>query len=87
MSKLLDYSRLFGRGFLMVFLVSANTYFISHFDLLAAGGVGMVISVIWFGNARTAGRSRLPGASFVYGAGAGVGTMVGMSLARFVLGV
>lgn len=85
--KLKEYGRLFARGFLMVFLVSANTYFISHFDLVAAGVVGTTISVIWFSNARTAGRSELPGAAIVYGLGAGVGTMVGMSVAKTVLGV
>lgn len=84
--KTLNYLKLFLRGFGMVMLVAANTYQISHFHLAGAGSIGMAISVLWFYNAKKAAHSELRWAGFVYGAGAGAGTMVGMELAAILWG-
>jgi hypothetical protein len=82
----LDYFRLFLRGFSMVVLVSANVYQSAHLHVGGAGVLGTAISVIWFYNARTAAHSNLPYAGWVYGAGAGVGTMTGLEVMSLLWG-
>lgn len=70
----------------MVLMVSANTYQIAHSHVLGAGSIGMAISVVWFLNARKAAHSELSGACWVYGLGAGLGTMTGMKVAMALWG-
>lgn len=79
-----DYLRIFGRGFLIVFLTSTNVYQVSHRHFSGAFVVGVLISVVWWSNARTSGRSDLPGAGLCYGLGAGTGTIAGMALATLL---
>ena len=78
--RFLAYARLFGGGFLITFLVSSNTYQIAHSHVLAVGGFGFAISLLWFYNAKGAATSALPGASVVYALGAAVGNMVGTAV-------
>lgn len=78
-----EYARVFLRGWLLVSLVAANTWQIAHERDLAAIG-GFLISVVWWYNARNAGRSSLPGAGLAYGLGAAAGTLTGLHVARWL---
>lgn len=59
-------------------LITANTYQVAHGHLLGVFVVGCAISWLWWWNAGHAGRStdRLDG--LVYGAGAGLGSVLGV---------
>lgn len=74
------YVNLFLRALVMVSLVSLNTVQIAHGRLLAAVGIGGLISFVWFMNAGEAGRTTLPKvpAALAYAAGAMAGTLLGM---------
>ena len=65
-------------------LITANTYQVAHGHLVGVFCVGCAISWVWWANAGHAGRStdRLDG--IVYGLGAGVGSVVGLWLSRWV---
>jgi len=67
-----------------VSLISLNTYQIAHDHLPGAFVVGCLISWLWWANAGHAGRStsRLDGV--VYGLGAGVGSVTGLLLSRWL---
>lgn len=77
---------MFCRALVMVTLVSTNTYQIAHGHLTSAGAVSMAISVLWFYNARKAAHSPLPYAGWVYGFGAGVGTLLAVWAAPIIWG-
>jgi len=79
-------ARIVGQGWLIVSLVSANTYQIAHAHYLGAAMVGGMISLVWYINARTAGRSTLRWGPLLYAAGAAVGTLTGMLIAQGVYG-
>ena len=76
-----EYARIFWRGFLIVLLTSTNVYQVSHRHYLGGFIVGVLISVVWWGNARSSSRSDLPCAGLCYGLGAGAGTLAGMVIA------
>lgn len=78
------YASLFGRAFLQVALVSLNVSQIAAGNFGGAFFVGAAISWVWFQNARSAAHVELPGAALVYAAGAGIGTVTGMFLSRFL---
>jgi hypothetical protein len=78
--EIVGYLTLFARGFLLVFLVSTNTYQIAHQHFIGATLVGFMISLTWFYNARKAARSDLWGAGVVYALGAAAGTLIGLTL-------
>lgn len=78
------YASLFGRAFLQVALVALNVSQIAKGNYGGAFLVGGAISWIWFKNARSAAHVELPGAALVYAAGAGVGTVMGIFLSRFL---
>lgn len=80
----MGYFKIFGRGFLIVMLVAANTVQIARGDLEGGFVFGFLISFVWWHNSRTASRSDLPGAGFVYALGAGCGTVAGTLLGRIV---
>ena len=80
------YLRIFCRGFLIVFLTATNVYQVAHQHLFGGFVVGVLISVVWWGNARTSGRSDLPGAGLCYGLGAGAGTLAGMLISTLFYG-
>ena len=71
------------RAYVMVALVACNTIQVAHGRWLGAFCVGALISILWYWNAGTAGKSDLPRlpASLCYGLGAGLGTLTGMWLA------
>ena len=78
------YASLFGRAFLQVALVALNVSQIAKGNYGGALVVGGAISFLWFRNARSAAHVELPGAALVYAAGAGIGTVTGMFLSRFL---
>jgi len=82
MTTVREYLTLFGRAFLQVSLVAANVVQIAKGQYVGMFVVGAAISYLWFGNARSAGRSELPGAAWVYAVGAGCGTVAGAVLSR-----
>jgi hypothetical protein len=79
-----EYLALFGRSFLQVSLVAANVVQIAKGQYVGMFVVGAAISFLWFGNARQAGRSELPGAAVIYALGAGMGTVTGAILSRYL---
>lgn len=80
-NTLTAYLRIFTRGFVIVFLTATNVYQVSHQHYGGGFIVGVLISVVWWGNARTSSRSELPAAGLCYGLGAGAGTLAGMLMA------
>lgn len=76
------YASLFGRAFLQVSLVALNVAQIAKGNYGGAFLVGGAISWLWFGNAKTAGRSEVRFAAAVYTLGAAFGTVAGMALSR-----
>ena len=71
---------IFGRGCVLVCLVSLNTRLIADHRTGASVGVAMLISGVWWLNARASSRPLAPGgvAPLAYAVGAGVGTILGL---------
>ena len=80
------YAQVFGRGFLIVTLTSLNVFQVSHRHWIGGFCVGVLISVVWWSNARRSARSDLPLIGFCYGLGAGAGTVAGMVLSALLYG-
>ena len=77
----MTYLRTFGRGFILVALVSMNTRQVASGRYLGAFIVGGLISIVWWANS-SAKREQFTGAAALYGLGAAVGTVCGMWLGR-----
>ena len=75
---------LFCRGALQLIPVSASTVFVSRGKYGFAASASFVISVFWWFNAGSA--SSFVGLPYAvaYGAGAMTGTVIGMSVARWI---
>lgn len=73
---------LFLRGFVIVALTAANVVQVSRGHYSGALIVGFLISWTWYANAHSAAHEKAPGARFAYSAGAALGTVAGMALAR-----
>lgn len=69
--------KIFLSATLQIFLVSVNTYLISHSYILEAGIVGFLLSLVWSYNIRKIVISSTP-ERLVYCLGAGVGTSLGV---------
>jgi hypothetical protein len=69
----------------MVSLVSANTVHLSTGHLGAAAAGGFFISILWWPTS-SKHREDVPYAGMAYGVGAGLGTLTGATLARFISG-
>lgn len=74
--------RIFLRGWLIVTLTSANVRQIAAGNYAHAFLVGYGISLVWWHNSRNAAKSDGKYAGWIYGLGAGVGTLTGMYLGR-----
>lgn len=77
------HSIIFATGFAQVFLVSANTYFISRTTWIGIAVCGFGISYLWTFNVRrvTIGtRSE----QFTYASGAMLGGLTGVLMAKFI---
>ncbi len=81
----MTYFWLFVRAFCQVTLVSANVHQIARGHFVGAFFVGSAVSCFWFFNARSAALSTGPVAAVAYTLGAGVGTVTGMAVSRFLL--
>jgi hypothetical protein len=75
------YLRTFGRGFILVALVSMNTRQVAGGRYLGAFIVGGLISAVWWSNS-SAKREQFTGAGALYAFGAACGTVLGMYLGR-----
>lgn len=75
--------RLFARGFLIVTVTAANVANIAHGEYPHALVGGFLISFIWWTNSRTASHSEARFGREAYAAGAALGTVCGMWLARY----
>lgn len=76
------YGSLFLRAFLQVSLVALNVSQIAKGNYVGGFVVGGAISLLWFTNARSAGREEVRGAAVAYALGASAGTVTGMFLSR-----
>jgi uncharacterized membrane protein YdjX (TVP38/TMEM64 family) len=73
-----ELAKLFGRAFVMVFLVSANTVQISQRQYAGAFLCGCLISLVWYLNVGKASHDQRWQAVLAYALGAGCGTVCGM---------
>lgn len=73
---------IFLRGFVIVTCVAWNTRHVAALEYGAAFLTGTILSLVWWGNSKTAASSEVRGARFAYALGAGVGTLFGMWLGR-----
>jgi hypothetical protein len=78
---------LFGRGWLQVALVAANTYQIAHALYVGAFIIGFGISMVWWFNAGSSGRSTDWRDGPFYALGAASGTVSGLLLTRWWYGL
>lgn len=84
--------RLAARAALQVLLVSANSVVLAGFQadgdvsrLALSGGLGFLISAVWWTNARAVSLDEIPRGRLWYAAGAGLGTISGAALAYCLL--
>lgn len=81
------YLALFARGWLQVSLVAFSTVAIARGDYPASAMSGFLISLVWFFNARAAGRDTARWEAAVsYALGATCGTLTGMVVGRWLAG-
>ncbi|MCR4374165.1 MAG: hypothetical protein NUW22_04890 [Acidobacteria bacterium] len=73
-----DYSRLFGRAFLLVALVAWNVRNVAQGEFGLAFLTGTLVSWVWWANSRSAAHSDARYARHVYALGAGLGTVFGV---------
>lgn len=76
--------RLFVTAYLQVFLVGANTFFISRLYWLGIAGASFGISFLWAVNVRKISASTLM-ERIVYSTGACLGAMSGVFLSKMIL--
>lgn len=72
------YAIVWSRAFSIVTCTACNVVNVSHGRVVLAFLTGGILSAIWWGNSRTASRSELAGAQWVYAFGAACGTAAGM---------
>lgn len=76
----------FARGLGYVALQAANVALIASGRIAAASAASVVISAVWWTNAHHASVDGDPWLRWCYGAGAGVGTVIGILFARLLGG-
>ena len=69
----------------MTTMVAANTVYLATNALGQAATLSLLISMLWWSNS-SAKREDLPYAGMAYGIGAGLGTLTGATLARYLGG-
>ena len=74
---------LFFAGFLQVFLVACNTYFIAHRNLYGAAIAGFLISFVWSGNVKKVALGTMQD-RVKYSLGAGTGSLLGLFLSDLI---
>lgn len=75
---------IFLRACTQVTLVAWNVTNVARGDYGMAALSGFAISWVWWANSRTAALSEAPYGRVVYAAGAGVGTVLGMVIGRWL---
>lgn len=83
MQRLTAHKGLFLTGFVQVLLVGVNTWQIAHEKWAGAFIVGFLISYVWSWNVKKVAFGSHT-ARIVYALGAGLGTLVGLGLARWI---
>jgi hypothetical protein len=82
--KIMDRLKLFSTGFIQVFFVAVNTYFISRQFFLGVFICGFIISLIWSWNVKKIAfgtfKDRLS-----YALGAGFGSLMGLVASHFII--
>ena len=78
-----ELTKIFGAGFAQVFLVSANVYFISRLIWIGIAVCGFGISFLWTFNVRKVATGTVT-AQLVYSAGAMMGGLCGVLLAKMI---
>ena len=76
---------LFGTGFLQVFLISAQTWFISKSNYMFILVGGFLISFVWTINVKKIAFGNWPG-RIIYSVGASIGALSGIFLAKIFTG-
>ena len=76
--------KLFSTGFLQVFFVAVNTYFIAHENYIGALMMGFVISFIWTFNVKRVVFSGIAG-RLHYSFGAALGCLIGLIISVYFL--
>jgi hypothetical protein len=76
-------TKIFFTGFLQVFFVAMNTYFIGKEMYLAVFIVGVTISIIWTYNVRRAAIGS-NAERVVYSLGAGIGAVIGLAVSKLI---
>lgn len=85
--------RIAARAAVQVLLVSASSVTLAAYQatgdpgkLGLAGGIGFLISWVWWGNTHAAAHAKVPGARGWYASGAMVGTLIGAAGALALVG-
>jgi hypothetical protein len=76
--------KLFITGFLQVFFVTVNTYFISKSNLLGVAICGFTISFLWTANVKRAAFGTMTD-RITYSFGAMTGGLLGLFLAKIII--
>lgn len=84
LSRPLSLTTLGAKAVAQVALISLNTYQVAHGHLPGAFVVGCAISWLWWANAGSAGKSQSRVDGFVYGLGAGIGSVLGLLISRWL---
>lgn len=77
--------QLFATAFLQVFLVSANTWFISQLFWFGIAGAGFGISYLWTSNVRKVHAATIP-ERLIYATGAMLGGLAGVLISKTIKG-
>ena len=79
-------TRIFGRGFLIVFLTAMNVGQIAGQHYLGAWCGGVAISFVWWTNSHSAAHLTARWSREAYALGAGCGTVAGIFITKFIYG-
>jgi hypothetical protein len=75
-------ARIFGRGFVLIFLIALNTRLLASAHVPGALVVGFCLSWVWWGNSRSAAVCDVPWAREAYAAGASLAGVAAILLTR-----
>ena len=81
----MDKLKLFTTGFLQVFFVSANTYFLAKEQYLGVSIASFMISFIWAYNVKKVAFGSFLD-KFIYALGANAGALLGLFVSKNIIG-
>lgn len=79
----MDKLKLFTTGFMQVFFVSANTYFVAKEEYLGVAGASFMISFIWTYNVKRVAFGGFTD-KLIYAAGASSGALAGLAVGKMI---